>query len=329
MTTPERDDYDHPWKQVIEYAFRPFLAFFFPAAHAGIAWERGYTFLEQELHQITRDADVSTRHVDKLVQVWQAGGQETWLLIHIEVQSQEETGFAERMFTYYYRLYDRYRVPIESLAILGDEGTRWRPTQFQPRVVWETALTFRFRSVKLLDYQAWEALEASDNPFALMVMAHLKTRETKHDGAGRLHWKMTLVRRLYERGYGREDILMLFRFLDWLMWLPEALTTQFWQTLQTYEEAHQMTYITSIERLGIEQGRAEGIEQGRAEGMQQERLHLVLRLLTRRCGALTPATETRIRQLSLGQLEQLAEALLDFTGTDDLDTWLQALPPAE
>jgi predicted transposase YdaD len=90
-----------------------------------------------------------------------------------------------------------------------------------------------------------------------------------------------------------------------------------------------MTYITSIERLGIEQGRAEGIEQGRAEGRAEGHLALVLRQLTRRCGALAPATETRIRQLTLGQLAQLAEALLDFTGTDDLDTWLQALPSAE
>jgi len=327
--TPERDDYDHPWKQVLEHYLAPFLAFCFPAAHAGIDWSRGYVFLDTELQQITRDAEISGRHVDKLVKVWKIGGEETWLLIHIEIQSQEDPHFAERMFIYYYRIYDRYRRPIESLAILGDERAGWRPTQFQTAPVWETALNFRFRSVKLLDYQPWAQLEASTNPFATVVMAHLKTMETKHDSEGRLRWKLTLIRRLYEQGLGREDILRLFHFLDWLMWLPEELTDRFWQTLQTYEEEHQMAYVTSVERLGIQKGRAEGRVEGRAEGMQEERLTLILRLLTRRCGELAPATVAQIEHLTMEQLGALAEALLDFRDADDLHAWLQALPPAE
>ncbi len=318
-TTPPRDDYDHPWKQIIEYAFESFLGFFFPAAHAGIDWARGYDFLDQELHQITRDADVSTRHVDKLVRVWKKGGQETWLLIHIEIQSQEESDFPERMFIYYYRIYDRYRLPIESLAVLGDERPGWHPTHYRTSVAWETEVVFRFRSVKLLTYQPWEVLETSRNPFAIMVMAHLKTMETKHDGEARLQWKLTLIRRLYEQGYSREDIIMLFRFLDWLMLLPDALNTRFWDQLYDYEEEHKMPYITSVERIGI--------EKGRVEGRVEERMDLVLRLLTRRCGVLAPATEHRIRELSMVQLEHLADALLDFGGMDDLHAWLHALPP--
>jgi hypothetical protein len=162
--TVERDDYDNPWKQILEHYFAPFLAFFFPTAYADIDWERGYTFLDTELQQITRDARLTRRHVDKLVKVWKKSGQETWLLIHIEIQSQDEAGFPERMFIYYYRIYDRYHLPIESLAILADETVGWRPTEFATPVVWETALTFRFRSVKLLDYLPWDALEASSNP---------------------------------------------------------------------------------------------------------------------------------------------------------------------
>ncbi len=161
----EQDDYDSPWKQILEHYFAPFLAFFFPAAYADIDWERGYTFLDTELQQITRDARLTRRHVDKLVRVWKKSGQETWLLIHIEIQSQDEAGFPERMFIYYYHIYDRYHLPIESLAILSDETVGWRPTEFVTPVVWETALTFRFRSVKVLDYLPWEALKASTNPF--------------------------------------------------------------------------------------------------------------------------------------------------------------------
>jgi hypothetical protein len=51
---------------------------------------------------------------------------------------------------------------------------------------------------------------------------------------------------------------------------------------------------------------------------------LDLRLLNRRCGPLTDATTAQIQALPLGQLEALADALLDFTGPDDLATWLAA-----
>ena len=43
--------------------------------------------------------------------------------------------------------------------------------------------------VKLRDYAArWDALEASDNPFAMVVMAHLHARATRRDPEGRLQW---------------------------------------------------------------------------------------------------------------------------------------------
>lgn len=68
-----------------------------------------------------------------------------------------------------------------------------------------------------------------------------------------------------------------------------------------------------------EEGRVEGREEGRLE----ERLQLILRLLRRRCGSLSPAVEARVRGLSGAALEELAEALLDFTGPDDLQRWLR------
>ncbi len=76
-----------------------------------------------------------------------------------------------------------------------------------------------------------------------------------------------------------------------------------------------MTYVTSIERLGI--------EKGLQQGMQQERRYLIQRQLTRRCGALPAEIIAQLEQLTMAQLEQLADALLDFTGPDDLQAWLQ------
>jgi len=59
---------------------------------------------------------------------------------------------------------------------------------------------------KLLDWHArWAELEASPNPFALVVMTHLKAQECQ-DGPTRKGWKLRLVRLLYQRGYTREQV---------------------------------------------------------------------------------------------------------------------------
>lgn len=122
-----QDSYDSPWKDVLENYTQEFTAFFFPDAHDDIDWGRGYEFLDKELQQVARDAALGQRQADKLVKVWRHGGDEAWVLMHIEIQSQGETGFAERMYGYNHRLFDRYHRQVASLAVLGDESKTWRP----------------------------------------------------------------------------------------------------------------------------------------------------------------------------------------------------------
>jgi predicted transposase YdaD len=75
---------------------------------------------------------------------------------------------------------------------------------------------------------------------------------------------------------------------------------------------------TRVAQEWIEEGRQEGEARGRAA----EAAVVTLRLLNRRCGPLGNATAARIKALPLEQLEALAEALLDFSGPDDLAVWL-------
>ncbi len=98
-------------------------------------------------------------------------------------------------------------------------------------------------------------------------MAHLKTRDTRNDEEARKKWKIYLVRRLYERGYQREDVINLFHFIDWLMRLPEEMERSFRAEMRRYEEDKKMEYITSVERIGIKKGMDQGIQQGIAEGL--------------------------------------------------------------
>lgn len=92
-----RSDYDSPWKEIIESFLPQCIAFFFPLIYAEIDWDRGYEFLDKELQKVVRGARTGRGYVDKLVKVWRIDGAEEWLLIHLEVQSQVEEGFAKRL----------------------------------------------------------------------------------------------------------------------------------------------------------------------------------------------------------------------------------------
>ena len=96
-----------------------------------------------------------------------------------------------------------------------------------------------------------------------------KTLETRKDDHARLDWKKRLAKALYLKGYGREDIMNLYRFLDWLMVLPKDLEIEFQEEMKTFEEGMNVAYITSAERIGIEKGLQEGMEKGLQKGKQE------------------------------------------------------------
>lgn len=60
------------------------------------------------------------------------------------------------------------------------------------------------------------------------------------------------------------------------------------------------------------------------EGEQAGEARLILRLLTRRFGTISPALCGQVQALSLPQLESLGEVLLDFSQLSDLQTWFSS-----
>jgi hypothetical protein len=316
MSSEPAGDYDSPWKQALETFFPDFMAFFFPAAHDDIDWRRGYQFLDKELRQVARDAELGRRQVDVLAQVWRQGGQETWVLVHVEVQAQAQAGFAERMYVYNYRLYDRYRRAVASLAVLADEQTGWRPGEYSYEL-WGCRAGLVFPAVKLLDYWTqWSSLEASSNPLATVVMAHLKAQETRDDPAARQAWKLWLTRRLYRLGYARQQVLDLFGFVDWVLQLPGPQELVFWQEVQEMEEEKRMQYITSIERIGMQQG------------MQQGQAEMVLQVLGRRFGALPAGLTAAVRGAASERMAALLDVALTAGSLDEAAAAVAALDGA-
>jgi Domain of unknown function (DUF4351) len=305
MTTL-RTDQDSPWKHILRQYFHEAMEFFFPNVARVVDWQQPIEFLDKEFQQITPESEIGKRYADQLVKVHRKRGKPLILLIH------PDKNFAERMFIYAVRIFEFFHQPPTSLAILCDARPNWRPSHYGFTTPGST-LQFDFTAVKLLDYQTqWSQLQQSRNPFAIVVMTHLKTQATKHDPTDRKAWKFTLVKRLYELGYSRSDVLNLFKFIDWLMILPEGLKQAFWDELRTYEEERTMPYITSVEQIGIEKG----IEKGERS--------LVLRQLEHKFGELPDLTLQQINVLSISKLGALGEALLDFAVIDDLQTWLKS-----
>jgi hypothetical protein len=140
--------------------------------------------------------------------------------------------------------------------------------------------------VKLLDYQTRSTLlSESTNPFAVIVAAHLTTQQTTQDPQGRYLGKLRLAKSLYQRGYSRQDILELFRLIDWMMTLPEGIESEFKQEIRRFEEDLQMPYVTSFERLA------------RQEGILQKGREDVIDVLTIRFEDVPPSLIEEINQI--------------------------------
>ncbi|HEY7426654.1 MAG TPA: hypothetical protein VH682_20630 [Gemmataceae bacterium] len=260
--------YDQTWKEAMDKWFEPFVAFFFANVHRDIDWGRGWQSLDTELRQVTRDAELGERRADKLVKVWRRDGEETWLLIHLEVQSQYESDFPRRMFVYHYRIFDLYNRQVVSLAVLGDDHPKWRPDRFGYDL-WGCELSFRFPSVKLLDFAMLRPmLETSADPIAAMVLAHLATLEKPDDDGSRFARKRQVMRSLYDRGMSKQMVIELLRLVHWMMALPEALEPLFRREHLQWEKEKQMPYVTPWERLAREEGRVEGLREGLLEAIE-------------------------------------------------------------
>lgn len=202
------------WKSILEDIFDDFLKFFFPNAETLFDLEKGFEYLDQELEQLfPSEADTfATRYVDKLVKVHCRSGAEAWLLVHIEVQGYRDETFPDRMFTYYYRIWDKHRKPITAFAILTDDCRHFLPNQFEQACL-GTSVCFRFNSFKVLD-QSEEELEASDNPFAQVVLAVKLALMRKRYSPNELYrLKIDLAKRLLKGDFSKWKVGRLLHFL--------------------------------------------------------------------------------------------------------------------
>jgi predicted transposase YdaD len=228
-------------------------------------------------------------------------------ILHLEFQVNvpQKKPMPLRMLNYWVRLYWQYNLPITQVLIwlkqTNNEAVletqfQFESTQhsFQVIRMWEQPPELLLQSPALLPLAV---LCQTDNATGLLSrvaaeVAKIQLPEEREEIIGStqllagLRFDINLVRNLFRGGFMRESVV--------------------------FQEIFQ-------------EGRVEGRVEGRQEGKQEGELAIIYRLLSRRIGTVTPELQQRLLRLSISQLEDLGEALLDFEQPDDLIPWLDRI----
>ena len=122
-------DYDGAWKEALRVYLREFMAKYFPQEYAAIDWSCELEWCDKELSQVVGQSGERNRQVDVLVKVRLRTGQEQRILLHLEIQSGYEAGFAARMSLYNAGIHWICKRRTLTLVVLADLRRGWRPDE--------------------------------------------------------------------------------------------------------------------------------------------------------------------------------------------------------
>jgi len=161
------------------------------------------------------DEEKDSRFADKLVKVYHRDGEEEWVLLHFEIQgdTHEREAFAERMYTYFYRIRDRYpQKLVSAVAIFTGQDGKGMPHRYDYEYR-GTRLTYEYPTISILDYSD-EELDKSNNPFAqVIIAARMRLMEEKIPEGELMNIKLLAARKLHEKGFDKDKIRAIFNFL--------------------------------------------------------------------------------------------------------------------
>jgi predicted transposase/invertase (TIGR01784 family) len=216
-------------------------------------------------------------------------------VLHLEFQTEPDPDMAFRMLDYRTRVYRRFpdkemRQVVIYLKKTGSE------------LVGQTAFSLsktrhEFEVIRLWEIPSEELMES----YGLMPLAVLGRTENQSETLKKVAERIERIDNRREKS----NVAAATGILAGLVLKKEVIQ----KILR--EEIMRESVIYQDIRAG-----------GKAEGRQEEAISMILRQLKRRCGEILPALSQQVRELSVEQLEQLGEALLDFTSVEDLVNWL-------
>ncbi|MBN3922330.1 DUF4351 domain-containing protein [Nostoc sp. NMS4] len=290
------------FKELLSNFFPEFIELFFPDISA--YWERdSIEFLPQE---VFTDVTEGERKILDIVLQVSVRNQDTLFIIHTEHQSYSQTNFNQRMFTYFARLHEKYALPVYPIVIYSHDSPQTpEPNSYRIDFPHKRVLEFNYEVVQLNQLK-WQDFVNQRNPVASALMAKMQI-----DVQERPTVKLMSLQLLANLGLNPAQIQLISGFIDTYLDLNAQEEIMFQEQLASIEpkqEERVMQIVTSWMRQGIQQGE----------------LTLILRQLNRRIGEVNPQLQERIQTLSTDELENLGEALLDFTTTADLEAWFES-----
>jgi len=225
-------------------------------------------------------------------------------ILHIEFQTLPASNppLPFRMLKYWVRLYDEYSCTIEQVVIFLKRSNT--PAVFVDSFT-ETNTRHQYRVIRIWEQDPTPLLA---NP-ALLPLATL----AQSDAPNALLEEVAARVAMIEEPQQRLNLSACVSVLAGLRFKEELIRQLFRKDIMRESVIYQ-----EILQEGVQQGRQEGVQQGKQEG----ELALLMRMLTRRFGAVDAQLQERLQRLSIPQLEELGEALLDFSQPTDLVAWL-------
>ncbi|WP_257666771.1 hypothetical protein [Parapedobacter tibetensis] len=202
-------------KGAFEENFPDFLRFLYPNADELFDFGRGLEFMDKELLEIIPDRErkQGRRVADLLVKVYLKDGSEKYILLNTEIEGGNDAEFAERIYEYNYRIWDRYRIAVATIAVFTGGHSQPKPDEYR-REVLDTTISFRYRTYHIFDHTEEELL-TKDNAFALIVLACQKALlEGKVPESELGEGRSTIARALIASGqYDKDRIVSFLVFL--------------------------------------------------------------------------------------------------------------------
>lgn len=284
---------DSLWKGIIEDLFEDFLLYFYPQwARTEVDFTRKFEFLDKELDEIFPTEKSKKRYSDKLVKVFLKSGTEKWILVHIEVQGYKDQGFPERMFTYFYRIRDRWQKDVLAMAIFTDNDSSYHPKQYVYSFQ-KTKNVYEFDTFKLLD-KTIQDLTILDNPFSIVMRTARKALEKQAlKDSQQLIWKKELVLALRDANYPDEKIRKILKFIRYYVKFEKE--ENFLLLDQNIQEILKQRTNMGIEEIILEEAKEQAFEYGEL----QTKIKGIQKALAQKI-------------LSLAQIAELFEVEADF-----------------
>jgi len=224
------------------------------------------------------------------------------------------------MFRYFARLSEKHDLPVYPVVIFSHKTPlRAEPGTYDVQFPGEIGVKFNYKVIQL-NRLHWRDFLNRPNPVAAALMTRMNMSPEERPKV-----KLQCLQMLAELNYSPAKSEVAGVFIENYLKLTAAENNAYereFAELAPDTKEKTMEMITSWHRqglqIGLKEGRQEGLQQGLLEGKED----LVARLIRRRFGTVPTTVAKRLDKLTADQLNELGEALFDFSSLVDVKHWL-------